>query len=119
MAKRHDLRALYIQGWYDLDIDKLMAATAEEFIFDDPAEAAPVTRLELPDYMARWTQRAGQHQDWLLTHEVRQDKDGVLTDWEWWEVRDTPLQGTAVVLTSDQGVTLERITYYNGNFARE
>ena len=39
-----------------------------------------------------------------------QDKDAILTDWEWWEVSGTSLQGAAVVLTSDAGVLLERIT---------
>ncbi|MGI9462853.1 MAG: hypothetical protein ACR2OM_02885 [Aestuariivirgaceae bacterium] len=115
MAKRHDLRALYIAGWYEMDVDKLLAATAKDFMFDDPAEPRPVRREDLTGYMQRWLKRTNGCNEWRLSHEVREDKDGVLTDWEWWEVVGTDLNGTAVVTTSDAGVHLERITY----FARE
>ncbi len=115
MAKRHELRSLYIEGWYESDIHKLLAATTSGFLFDDPAEAEPVTKQHLPDYMKRWNERAGQNQKWTLTHEVREDKDGILTDWEWWEVVDTELQGAAFVVTSEEGVCLERITYFQRN----
>jgi len=112
MARRHDLRALYITGWYERDVDKLLATTADDFVFDDPAEPAPITRSGLAAYMQRWLARTGGENNWRLTHEVRQDKDGVLTDWEWWEVLGTDMEGTAVVMTGDQGVQLERITYF-------
>ncbi len=115
MAKRHELRSLYIEGWYESDIQKLMAAITSDFRFDDPAEAAPVTKLDLPDYMKRWNERAGQDQKWTLTHEVREDNNGILTDWEWWELANTELQGAAMVVTSDKGVSLERITYFQRN----
>ncbi len=62
--------------------------------------------------MKRWQDRAGRHNDWILQDEVRQDKDGVLTDWEWWEAVGTDLRGMAVVKTGDEGVYLERITYF-------
>ena len=112
MARRHDLRARYIQGWYDTDVAALLATTTPDFVFDDPAEPAPVTRDGLEAYMQRWLARAAGNNKWRLTHEVRQDKDGVLTDWEWWEVLNTDMQGTAVVVTTDEGVQLERITYF-------
>jgi hypothetical protein len=36
-----------------------------------------------------------------------------LTDWEWWELIDSGLQGAALVLTGNAGVLLERITYFD------
>jgi len=105
-----------MQGWYRMDIDMLLATTAAGFIFDDPAEPQPVTRDTLRGYMARWQARmraAGGDNDWRLTHQSRQDQDGVLVDWEWWEVQGTGFQGSALVLTGDTGVTLERITYFD------
>jgi len=99
-----------------LDAEQLLATTSEEFIFDDSFEAQPVTREQLPDYMLRWDQRSrelGGNNQWRITHHIRQDKDGILTDWEWWELLDTSLQGAAIVLTGNEGVLLERITYFD------
>ena len=119
MSKRAELRARYIQGWYDLNADELLATTTDEFIFDDPAEPAPVTRAMLADYMQRWdarTRALGSTNEWILSHELREDKNSILTDWEWWELVGADLCGTAIVQTSDQGVMLERITYFDRNF---
>jgi hypothetical protein len=115
-SNRIKLRNTYMQGWYQMDLDMLLATTAPEFIFDDPAEPEPVTRDTLPGYMQRWHARmcaAGGDNEWRLTHQSRQDQGGVLTDWEWWQVLGTNFQGAAVVLTGDTGVILERITYFD------
>ena len=112
---RFDYRSNYIAAWYELDECKLVSSCAKEFIFDDPAEPALVYREELPSYMHRWQARViAQTSDaqWKLEHESRLDKNGILTDWEWWEVLGTDLKGMAVVLTGDRGVILERITYF-------
>jgi hypothetical protein len=116
MTERVKLRETYIQGWYQMDAEMLLAATAEDFIFDDPAEPEPVTRQMLPRYMQRWDQRTralGANNQWIITNNLRQDKDGMLMDWLWWEVVDTRLQGAAVVLTGNNGVVLERIAYFD------
>lgn len=113
--QRLELREAYMQGWYQMDAEMLVAACAPEFIFDDPVEPEPVTREWLPAYMLRWdarTRALGGDNRWRLTHEVREDCDGVMTHWEWWELLGTPLQGAAIVLTGDEGVILERITYF-------
>jgi hypothetical protein len=115
-SKRIELRETYMQGWYQMDIDRLLATTASTFIFDDPAEPEPVTRATLADYMQRWDKRVhalGGDNEWCLTHRSRIDENGVLTDWEWWQVVGTELQGAAVVITGNDGVKLERITYFD------
>ncbi|MFT5220095.1 MAG: hypothetical protein ACI9LO_001013 [Planctomycetota bacterium] len=114
-SKRIQLREQYMQGWYKMDPDLLVAATAVDFRFEDPAEPLPIDRSMLPEYMLRWKQRTealGSNNQWRLSYETRQDSKGVLTDWEWWELIDTDLQGAAIVLTTDNGVLLERITYF-------
>lgn len=116
MSKRIELREKYMCGWYELNADLLLETTAIDFVFDDPAEPAPVGRDSIVDYMVRWdarTRSLGGNNEWILTLECRQDKDGILTDWEWWEVADSGLCGTAVVQTSDAGVMFERITYFD------
>jgi hypothetical protein len=112
MTKRAELRAQYIAGWYEKDAAKLVQSTRADFQFDDPAEPAPVAREGLAAFMTRWDAHAGGHNDWILRDEVRQDKDGILTDWMWWAVVGTDLTGAAVVKTSDEGVFLERIAYF-------
>ena len=116
MTTRFELRARYIEGWYELDADKLVSATSYDFMFDDPAELAPVNRESLAEYMIRWDKRTrllGATNEWDLSDRVRQDKDGILTDWEWWELTGTELCGTAIVKTRDDGVFFERITYFD------
>lgn len=115
-AKRVQIRERYIEGWYQMDIDELLASTASNFIFEDPAEPGPVNREMLPGYMQRWDQRTramGSNNQWQLSHEMRHDIDGILTDWIWWELVDTQLQGAGLVLTGNEGVILERITYFD------
>jgi hypothetical protein len=118
MSKRVEIRARYMQGWYEMNAEELLATTEESFIFDDPVEPEPVTRDTLVGYMHRWdgrTRSLGGDNQWVLRHEVRQDKDGILTDWEWWEVKHTGMCGAAIVLTSDEGVLSETITYFDRN----
>ena len=114
-SKRIELREAYIQGWYAMDTGLSVGACSETFIFDDPAEPEPVTRDGLAAYMLRWDQRTralGADNQWRLTHEVRQDDGELLIDWEWWELLGTDLEGAAFVLTGNDGVLLERITYF-------
>jgi hypothetical protein len=116
MSKRVELRARYMDGWYEMDAEKLVSATTLNFIFDDPAEPAPVDREGLPAYMIRWDKRTrlyGATNQWILRDEVRQDQNDIITDWEWWELVGSKLCGMAVVKTSDVGVFLERITYFD------
>jgi hypothetical protein len=116
--RRIELREKYIRGWYEKDAELLVSVTSADFIFDDPEESTPITRAMMPAYMQRWYQRTeqlGADNRWLLSNQVRQDEDGILTDWEWWQLLGTDLQGAAFVLTTDDGVILERITYFSRN----
>lgn len=60
MTKRERLREQYIEAWYQMDEASLLASTAPDFVFDDPAEPALVTRDTLPAYMLSWDARAKQ-----------------------------------------------------------
>jgi hypothetical protein len=105
-----------MEGWYKLDSGLLIASSTKDFTFDDPLEPAPVTQDNLAHYMHRWdawARELGAENRWRLSNEVRQDKDGILTDWEWWEIPGTALSGSAVIKTRDEGVFLERITYFS------
>lgn len=115
-STRIELRERYMQGWYQMDLDLLLSTTAPGFVFDDPAEPEAATRDMLASYMQSWDRRmraAGGNNQWVLTNETRLDREGILTDWEWWQVTGSTLQGAALILTSDEGVYLERITYFD------
>ena len=116
MKNRYQHRACYMEGWYEMEEQKLLSSTVDEFIFEDPRESAPVNRKQLGGYMRRWdawTQSEGASNLWKLDYEVRQDKEGLLTDWEWWELTGTDIRGMAFVVTSDQGVVIEKIAYFD------
>ena len=51
MTTRFELRTRYIEGWYELDADKLISSISHDFVFDDPAEPEPVNRKSLPEFM--------------------------------------------------------------------
>ncbi|WP_423910266.1 hypothetical protein [Candidatus Spongiihabitans sp.] len=85
------------------------------------AEPEPVNREGMVDYMLqwdKWTRVDGATNQWILEHEVRADNNGIITDWEWWELVGTDICGMAFVKTSDCGVFLEGITYFDRELRR-
>lgn len=114
MTSRRLYRTAYIEGWDELDASKLVGAVTDDFAFDDPMESKPITRDSLSDYMRRWDERVkalGGSGEFELSDVVEVDEDGVLVCWEWWRCVGTPLEGAAIVKTSDAGVFSERIVY--------
>ena len=110
------MRSRYIEEWYELDVDKLVSATSHDYIFDDPAEPTPVNRESLVEYIIRWDERTrllGLINEWYSSDEARQDRDGVLTDWEWWDLKGSGLCGMAMVKTRDDGAFFERMPYFD------
>ncbi len=93
----------------------LMSSITADFIFDDPAEPAPIANAELVAYMPVWPEKAaklGGTFDFHIVDKVVRDKDGVLLEWYAWTMTGTDVQGTAQIRTTDEGVMLERITYF-------
>ena len=115
MSKRSDLRTQYIEGWESMDAAKLISSVTDDFVFDDPAESAPITKKELASYMPIWPERAqslGAEFDFHIFDKVVQNRDGVLLEWYWWRLMGTDVEGAAVIKTTDDGVAYERLTYY-------
>ena len=98
-----------------MDGDKLLSSITEDFVFDDPADPAPITKAELLLYMDVWPERAkalGGTFEFHITDKVVRDEAGVLLEWYWWRLRGIEVIGSAVIKTSDEGVFSERIAYY-------
>lgn len=47
-----------------------------------------------------------------MTDRVVQDGDGVLTEWYWWRLVGTEVEGSAAIRTCDGGVLSDRLTYH-------
>ena len=115
MSKRSELRARYIAGWETMDAEMLVSSVADDFVFDDPAEAGPITKAELAGYMPVWPEKAkalGTEFDFHIVDKVVQDREGVLLEWYWWRLVGTDVEGSAVIKTTDEGVVSERLSYY-------
>ena len=115
MSEREQRRARYIDAWYAMDGDGLLANTTDDFVFDDPTEPAPITKNGLVAYMPVWPERLakmGGSFIFDITDKVIQDKDGMLTEWYWWKLVGVPVVGSALIKTIDAGVQYEGITYY-------
>jgi hypothetical protein len=114
MSERERHRARYIEGWNTMDAEKLLSSVADGFLFDDPADPAPITKAELAGYMPRWPEKAralGAAFAFEMTDRVVQDDGEVLLEWYWWRLIGTEVEGSAVIKTSDEGVLSERLTY--------
>ncbi|MFP6731916.1 MAG: hypothetical protein VCD50_17405 [Alphaproteobacteria bacterium] len=115
MSKRAQHRARYIEGWNSMDAGKLLSSTTENFVFDDPADPAPITKVDLVRYMPVWVERAqrlGGTFEFDITDKVVMDEAGILLEWYWWQLTGIDVIGSAIIKTSDEGVFSERITYY-------
>lgn len=115
MSQRQDHLNAYVEGWRSMNAERVLSALAEGFVFDDPALPEPVTKATMAAYMSSWGDRAkGSSGTWRYenSHEVAQDRDGILLRWKWWRFTGSTLQGTALTKTSDDGMLFERITYY-------
>jgi len=115
MSKRHDHLAAYVEGWRTMDVELVLSALADGFVFDDPARGEPVTKSTMAGYMSSWDERTrALSGSWRYenSHEVVDDRDGVLLRWKWWQFSGTDIQGSALTETGDDGMLFERITYY-------
>jgi len=98
-----------------MDAEMLVSSVTDDFVFDDPADPGPVTKAGLAQYMPNWPKKAkalGAAFEFEITDKTVQDKDGVLIEWYWWKLAGTDVEGTAVIKTTENGVTSERLTYY-------
>ena len=115
MSKRHDHLAAYVEGWRTMNVELVLSSLADGFVFDDPARGDAVTKPTMADYMASWDERTGALSgSWHYenSHEVVDDRDGILLRWKWWRFTGTDIQGSALTKTGDEGMLFERITYF-------
>ncbi|MEM7221724.1 MAG: hypothetical protein AAF495_02010 [Pseudomonadota bacterium] len=106
---------LYLQGWEELDADKVIASLDESFTYIDPSMPAPITKDMMRDYMNQWAARSaalGGTGELSLSHTVTQAQEGELLSWTWWSFDGTEVQGAALIKAASSGVLFEKIAFY-------
>jgi len=94
----------FMQGWKDDDLDMILSACADDFVFDDPI-AGRFTKATFADYYGAPGEGAPVRRD-----EVVQEVDGEETCWCWWTYKET--EGAALTKAGPDGVHSERVAYY-------
>jgi hypothetical protein len=108
----------YAEGWTKGDVETILKAVSDDYIFDDP-NAGKISKSAFAEYVSGMkeivrTLRGGNLPDPFmeLSEVVTQEEEGVLTAWCWWAVPGTELQGSGLIKVGAEGVYSEIITYY-------
>jgi len=108
----------YAEGWSNGDTDKILGATADAFVFDDP-NARKVSKGDFEAFFAGMKESVASQRGpnyagpFMELSEVLTMSDGdQLAASCWWEVPGTSLCGGGLIKVSSEGVLSERITYY-------
>jgi hypothetical protein len=113
-----DFIGAYAEGWTTGNAEKILSATAPDYVFDDP-NAGEISRDAFPEYMRqlssgldeiRGSSWAGNFLD--LTEVVIDETEEGATVWCWWEAPGTPIGGSGLIKVGRDGVISEKITYY-------
>ena len=97
---------------------KALEVAAPEFQFYDGTLSDPITRDNFSQYLLGWESRMraiGGTGRYEVIDEVIKDSDDVLRKWGWWQFNGTDVQGAALLKVTDQGVSFEKIAYYQAS----
>ena len=102
-----------MKGWEDEDIDMMLDACAEDFVYDDPYDGQ-ITKAEWADYFSGLPD--GELEAW---DEVLKEADGEETHWLWWAWKpkgatEWAQEGATLTKAGPDGVHSSRQAYYKG-----
>ena len=105
---------MWLEGWRRGDAQMILAATADDFVYDDPIDGR-FSRAEFADYLAElFPSAAGplsSSEGFETTSDVVvQERDGEETAWGWWKA--PPFEGAGLIKARPDGVYLEKVAYY-------
>jgi hypothetical protein len=104
----------FMQAWDDDDLDKMLAACADDFIYDDPYDGR-MTKAEFADYY-RDVLESGEVEE---GDAVLQEADGEETHWFRWAWKpkgatEWTQEGFCLTKAGPDGVHLCKQAYYRG-----
>ena len=94
----------FLKGWKNDDLDVILSACADDFVFDDPI-AGRFTKATLAGFYGAPGEGVPVWHD-----QVVQEVDGEETCWMWWVYKES--EGAALVKAGPDGVRSERVAYY-------
>lgn len=97
---------------------KALEVATPDFQFYDGTLSDPITHDNFSEYLLGWESRMqslGGTGRYEVIDEVVKDSDDVLRKWGWWRFNGTNVQGAALLKVTDQGVSFEKIAYYQAS----
>jgi hypothetical protein len=103
----------FIKGWNTDDLDMILDACADDFVYDDPYDGR-MTKAEFADYYRSLPDGEGTFND-----EIVQEADGEETHWIWWAWKpegatEWKNEGCSLTKAGPNGVHSSRQAYYKG-----
>jgi hypothetical protein len=102
----------YVEGWVKGDVEMLVSACADDYVYDDPIDGR-YTRADIGEYLGSLP--AGSLK---ITEVVSKESDGPGTAWLWFNLKAAPAsdvvsqEGAAFNRVGPDGVHLTRVTHY-------
>jgi len=102
----------FLEGWTKGDVEMLLSACAEDFVFDDAIDGR-FTKAEFPAYFDSLSEGVLK-----ITDVVTEEIGGLETAWCWWSL-EAPTgatlvsqEGAALAKVGRDGVHWQKVTYY-------
>lgn len=109
----------YLEGWRTGDGARSLEVLVPDFFYDDP-NTGRIPRDGFVQFVEDFKADAAALNDGklgapFLTYSdiVVDESTSPCTAWCWWQATDTPLQGSALIKFSDDGILSERIAYFS------
>lgn len=104
----------YLEGWRQGNGEKSKESTVPEFFYDDP-NSCRIPREDFVEFVEEFKAAAAELSGGKIPQPFLDYSHQVFDDglaWCWWRVRETTLEGSALITFSNKGVTSEKIAYF-------
>jgi hypothetical protein len=103
----------WLKGWDDGDVDAILSACADDFVYDDPYDGR-MDKAEFAEYFHEIPDG-----EWLDSDFVAQVADGEETHWFWWAWKpkgasEWAIEGCSLTKAGPDGVHSSRQAYHKG-----
>ena len=121
MPTRLEYIQAYAKGWTEGDAKAILAACSPNYLLDDPHERHPVQRHRFEAYFAKLVKEVSRtklDQPFMEITDVLLNADHSLVS-AWWMILGTEVEGSGLIVVSDQGVESEKLAYYEHHDRRD